>query len=142
MKKKLFIALALLVATGTMAVFAQPYWMNDTQTGEEITISGTVLFDEDGQAVLSANGTQYTLMNHQALVRRFGLKENASVTVQGSLVEINCACDEDHGPVVAVKALTVDGKTYDVEDTRGSSRRGGRGGMRGGMGGSRGFFER
>lgn len=143
MKKTLVIALVLLAATGTALAFADPGRMRGAQTGEKITVTGRISFDDEDRAVLAADGNEYVLAAHRALVRWFDLTADATVTVTGYLISEDCDCGEDHGPVLAPAQITIDGKTHDLESMAGAGRRenvpGGMGRMRGSRPGGRGF---
>ena len=108
-------------------------------TGQRLTVSGTLSFVNLIHPTLKSADKVYELFVPRYLVNQAAVKEGATVSVEGYLVQgTPAATATDDGNIdLFVTKATIDGKDYDLSQYRGQMM-GGRGGRgapgRGGMG--------
>lgn len=109
-------------------------------TSQKLVLTGSVSFQNLIHPTLKAGGKVYELMVPRPLVYRSGVKEGATVTVEGYQVTgmPRWADDKDDNIDVFVTKATIDGKEYDLSLYRGRMMGGGGRGYGPGMMGGRG----
>jgi len=94
--------------------------------GEQISLTGSVVVQEDGQVLLSADGKEYTLLYPRILQDDVELENGDQLVVSGIQVPGPRGVSDASGVFVHVEKVVIDGEEYELENAAGP-----RGGMAG-----------
>lgn len=119
MNKRIGIAMVLIAAAALVSVSAQA-WRGDARMAldeaEEVELTGRLILAADEVPKLSAGGTEYLLRIAPALVADAEVRNNATVTVEGRLVEIARRDLLGVDRHVIVTAIEIGGTRYVLSD--------------------------